>query len=75
MKSSQQTVKKIMDFAQLIADQDRQKIERYTKWESHIVPLVRDKFKIKFELQYRYMVSIEVQKFIDQEEAKFLNEN
>ena len=70
-----QEAQNIIDLANTIYQQDQRKIKRYEKWESYIVPLVREKFLPKFELQYRYRVSLGIQEFIAREENKFLDNN
>lgn len=61
----------ILDIAQKVYEQDRQQMVEYDKFKDYIVPIVRERFNLpKFELEYRYMVALEIQDFINLEEKK-----
>lgn len=65
---------KIIEQAFEIYEESERQIKQYIEFEEYITPLVRSKFNLpKFNLQYRYMVSVEVQKFIDEQEQLFYN--
>lgn len=53
---------------------EEREIKQYFEFEKYITPLVRGKFNLpKFDIQYRYMVSVEIQKFIKEQEQLFYN--
>lgn len=61
----------ILDIAQKVYEQDKQQMVEYDKFKDYIVPIVRERFNLpKFEIEYRYMVALEIQDFINLEEKK-----
>lgn len=68
------TVDKIIDFAEMVAKEDAENMERYFKWQEYIEPLVQKRFsmKNKFDITLRSMVSKEIGAFINMAEKDFL---
>lgn len=68
------SVDKIIEQAFEIYEESEKQIKQHIEFEKYITPLVRSKFNLpKFNLQYRFMVSVEVQKLIDEQEQLFYN--
>ena len=64
----------ILDIAQKVYEQDQQQMVEHNKFKDYFVPIVRERFNLpKFEIEYRYMVALEIQDFINLEEKKILH--
>ena len=65
---------KIIELAFEIYEESERQIKQCLEFEKYITPLVRSKFNLpRFDLQYRYMVSMGIQEFINEQEQLFYN--
>lgn len=68
-------VANIIDFARLVGRESEIQVEKYMKWEAHILPLIEQEFNIKrFSLNLRSIAKKEIQDFINKKEIEYLAE-